>query len=243
MCGQSSPSSMKLEFLAMKWAITEKFRHYLIGATFVVLTDNNPLVRFQTAALGALEQRWASQLAQFNFEVKYRPGRANPADALSRLPFISHPPSISTPMTPKVALTESALCNHQSISTAAVIPPDGDVPPAPSPTQETLLPRLSRPELRQLQLEDVIIAPVLTAWPSKPKSSQDRQVRTLLQQHARLVCEDGVLLRQIMDPKFGASKQLVLPSTLRPDVLEMVHDRMGHQGYERTMDLLRPRVY
>ena len=33
----------KLEFLAMKWAITEKFADYLIGATFIVKTDNNPL--------------------------------------------------------------------------------------------------------------------------------------------------------------------------------------------------------
>ena len=35
-------SSMKLEFLALKWAITEKFRHYLLGAEFDVFTDNNP---------------------------------------------------------------------------------------------------------------------------------------------------------------------------------------------------------
>lgn len=36
-------SSMKLELLALKWAITEKFRGYLLGSKFVVLTDNNPL--------------------------------------------------------------------------------------------------------------------------------------------------------------------------------------------------------
>ncbi|KAL8586473.1 hypothetical protein ACOMHN_050068 [Nucella lapillus] len=42
-------SSMKLEFLAMKWAIAEKFRDYLLGSRFTVLTDNNPLVHFRTA--------------------------------------------------------------------------------------------------------------------------------------------------------------------------------------------------
>ena len=71
---EASYSSMKLEFLAMKWAITEKFLHYLIGANFTVLTDNNPLVHFNIARLGALEQRWAAQLAQFNFSVQYRQG-------------------------------------------------------------------------------------------------------------------------------------------------------------------------
>ncbi len=37
-------SSMKLELLAMKRSITEKFRHYLIGNYLTVLTDNTPYV-------------------------------------------------------------------------------------------------------------------------------------------------------------------------------------------------------
>ena len=50
-------SSMKLELLALKWAVTEKFRSYLLGAEFEVFTDNNPLSHLQTAKLGAVEQR------------------------------------------------------------------------------------------------------------------------------------------------------------------------------------------
>ena len=49
-------SSMKLEVLAMKWTITDKFRHYLLGGKFKVVTDNNPLTYFRSAKLGALEQ-------------------------------------------------------------------------------------------------------------------------------------------------------------------------------------------
>ena len=48
-------SSMKLEFLAMKWAITDKFWHYLLGAKFKVITDNNPLTYFHSTKLGTLE--------------------------------------------------------------------------------------------------------------------------------------------------------------------------------------------
>ena len=33
----------KLEFLALKWAVTDKFSDYLYGTKFIVLTDNNPL--------------------------------------------------------------------------------------------------------------------------------------------------------------------------------------------------------
>ena len=36
-------SSAKLELLALKWAVCEKFKDYLIGSKFTVLTDNNPL--------------------------------------------------------------------------------------------------------------------------------------------------------------------------------------------------------
>ena len=34
--------SSKLEFLALKWAITDQFHEYLYGGTFEVHTDNNP---------------------------------------------------------------------------------------------------------------------------------------------------------------------------------------------------------
>ena len=36
-------SSAKLELLTLKWAVCEKFRDYLIGLKFTMLTDNNPL--------------------------------------------------------------------------------------------------------------------------------------------------------------------------------------------------------
>lgn len=35
--------AMKLEFLCLKWAVTEKFYDYLYGNKFKVKTDNNPL--------------------------------------------------------------------------------------------------------------------------------------------------------------------------------------------------------
>lgn len=49
----SNYSSMKLELLALKWAMTEKFREYLLGQRCVVFTDNNPLSHLATAKLGA----------------------------------------------------------------------------------------------------------------------------------------------------------------------------------------------
>ncbi len=71
-------SSFKLELLALKWAVTEKFKDCPYGAEFTVFTDNNLLVHLNTAWLGAV--------VNFRYTIKYHPGTKNKnADALSRL--------------------------------------------------------------------------------------------------------------------------------------------------------------
>ncbi|XP_073515516.1 uncharacterized protein [Phyllobates terribilis] len=70
-------SSFKLEFLAVVWAVTERFKHYLASSKFTVYTDNNPLTHLDTARLAALEQRWMARLSNFEFTIKYRAGRSN----------------------------------------------------------------------------------------------------------------------------------------------------------------------
>lgn len=62
-------SSFKLELLAMKWAVAEKFKDFLWGAKMTVVTDNNPLTHLQTAKLGAVEQRWVAQLKSFEYTI------------------------------------------------------------------------------------------------------------------------------------------------------------------------------
>ena len=80
-------SSAKLELLALKWAVTEIFRDYLLGSKFTGYTDNNPLAYVKESKLGVAQNRWLSKLALFDFNIKYRSGKSNQAaDALSHHP-------------------------------------------------------------------------------------------------------------------------------------------------------------
>ena len=78
----------KLEFLALKWSITERFHEYLYGGHFEVYTDNNPLTYILTTAkLDAMGQRWVASLANCNFKIFYKSGKLNvEAEALSCIP-------------------------------------------------------------------------------------------------------------------------------------------------------------
>ena len=75
----------KLEFLALKWAVTEHFKEYLLYQPFLVKTDNNPLTYIMmTPNLDATGHQWVGALVQFNFELEYQKGRDNTlADVLS----------------------------------------------------------------------------------------------------------------------------------------------------------------
>ena len=78
-------SSAKIELLALKWSVCEKFKDYLLGSKFTVYTDNNLLVYIKTSKLGAAQIRWLSELALYDFDIVYHTGKSNlVADALSR---------------------------------------------------------------------------------------------------------------------------------------------------------------
>ena len=68
----------KLEFLALKWSVTERCREYLYGGHFEVYTDNNPLSYILTTAkLDATGQRWVASQANYNCKIFYRRGKLN----------------------------------------------------------------------------------------------------------------------------------------------------------------------
>ena len=259
-------SSMKLELLGLKWALAEKFRDMLIGAKCVVYTDNNPLSYVQTTGkLGATETRWVAELAQFDFEIKYRSGRSNRnADSLSRKTLhgkepksvrfeevtthdeVAHSMEQTTTHIPIcVPLTTVNMLGDSWVEEVQVR--SQTVAPSARNAMSTL-PSLSLDTLHQLQRADEVIGRVWEYWdcgrpPSKSQLPQEaKTVRRLLQLWPQLIECKGVLYRQITlnNQQF---KQLLLPRELRQEVLNSLHDQVGHQSPAKTLDLARTRCY
>ena len=60
----------KLEFLALKWVVMDRFHEYLYGGKFDVYNDNNPLTYILTSAkLDATGQHWVASLANYDFRI------------------------------------------------------------------------------------------------------------------------------------------------------------------------------
>ena len=88
LCGsKANYHSSKLEFLALKWAMTQQFKEYLMYQPFTIQTDNNPLTyMLMTPNLDPTRHHWVSALASFNFKLEYLRGTENRvADVLSRM--------------------------------------------------------------------------------------------------------------------------------------------------------------
>ena len=233
-------SAHKLEFLCLKWAITQKFSDYLYGNFFTVYTDNNPLTYvLSTARLDATGQRWVSELASYNFTIKYRSGRENrDADALSRLPGqykqIDH------------EVLKSVCNNIQPAPYVETLSMSINVMDNDETIESTDLDVLNPQEWRVRQRQDPVIGDFLRFVTQKvrpdPKAITSIEGKCLMKEYSHLIVRRGVLYRKIIyqgEERF----QLVLPKNWRNDALRGVHDEVGHFGRARGNSLLRDRFY
>ena len=234
--------SGKLEFLALKWAVTGRFSDYLgHGSKFTVYTDNNPLTYVMTTAkLNATGMRWVTELADYDFVIKYRPGKNNnDADGLSRNPL-----SIQ-----QLQRECTKICDRQELN-AILSPPDvcHCQPVSVEKLECVLAPAeqtpISQGELGMLQSEDRNIGPVYKAVvlgrrpPKKEKHALTRSSKLLLHQWDKLGIENGVLIRKTRD-----YAQIVLPEAFHALVFVELHQKMGHLAVERVENLARQRFY
>ena len=252
---ESNYPSHKLEFLALKWAVCEKFHEYLYGSKpFEVFTDNNPLTYVLTSAkLDACGQRWVAKLANYNFSIKYRCGVSNTeADALSRIKW---PEALSENMdidnenmdthvinailtgaVTKSSLIESVTCSTEVIPTEL----DNDTDKLSSINwmkEQRLDPNLG-----------VIIRLIESGqlFKRKLQGKDSTEIKSLLRNKKSLKLVKDVLYRKSYSDNSTTKKtqwQLVVPKLFRGRALSGCHDDVGHQGILRTLSLLRERFY
>ena len=241
--------SGKLEFLALKWSITEAFKCYLYHApNFRVLTDNNPLTYvMSTAKLNAVGR----ELAEYHFDIKYRPGKVSAdVDTLSKMSMDidEYEASCSEDISKKafIASGDAVLSNaaYDYITTIAdilSIPADTNSKPYASSNNA----RLKKVNLVDEQNKDPNISRILQfkSCGTRPSSKQRRGegpvMRQLLYEFDRLfVRDDGIFCRKI-----GDHIQIVLPVSLRRLLYQELHENMEHLGHERVYSVARDLCY
>ena len=223
----------KLEFLAFKWAVTEKFHEYLYGNTFSVVTDNNPLTYvLRNAKLDATGHRWVAQLANYNFTISYAPGSTNHvADALSRIKWPDVTSDVINQLLQahldQVTPVESFCYSHLAL------PDDLE--------QELEMSQTIHWAVEQDQDPDIgTVKKIL----SKKLVEGDLSLgaKKLMKEKKSLELIDDKLVRKRICSG-DVQYQLVVPNAYREVALKFVHDKMGHLGRDRTLELLRERYY
>ena len=252
---ESNYHAHKLEFLALKWAVCEKFHEYLYGTKpFEVFTDNNPLTYVLTSAkLDACGQRWVAKLANYNFSIKYRCGVSNTeADALSRIKW---PEAISE----KLDLDNRCMDTHiiNAILTGAVskssliesVSCNTDVIPTELDNTTSKLSNINWMKEQRLDPNLGVIIRLIESgqlFKRKLQGKDSTELKSFLRNKRCLKLYKDVLYRRSYSDNSTTKKtmwQLVVPKLFRERALSGCHDDVGHQGILRTLSLLRERFY
>ncbi|XP_053372981.1 uncharacterized protein LOC123532109 [Mercenaria mercenaria] len=238
-------SAYKLEFLALKWAVTEKFSDYLTSNHFTIFTDNNPLTYILTSAkLDATGQRWASALGEYDFEILYRPGINNAdADAMSRYPHEKVLLDNEEMMTIDNSVVK-AICGAITVPYIETLQSMNiniiDVTEDPGQPMAQIEMR----EIRRKQREDPIIDKWRIAVIDKtiPTKCYNKKDQIMKKNFDRLKIKRGILFREIEEDT-TKKEQLCIPEVYKEEILRGLHTDVGHPGRERTLRLIRERFF
>ena len=250
--------SGKLEFLALKWAITEKFRDYLYYApSFSVFSDNNPLTYILTSArLDATRHRWVSELADFNFQIFYKPGHLNKdADGLSRMPLDTDQYMEQCSSTVQLDAVKAVVGSlmHMEVNPLPVwvqsfSDANGNLLIDAESLGSAGIEIFRKEELTQAQREDPTMGKVIRLFQvgKKPchKEVKDPSMKAWLKEWSKLtIGVDGLLRRKYREPGNTELLQLAVPAKYRQVIFEELHVKMGHLGYERVLSLVKDRFF
>ena len=235
----------KLEFLALKWAITERFHEYLYGGNFEVFTDNNPLTYVLTSAkLDATGQRWVASLANYNFKIFYRCGHSNvDADSLSRILWevtqedhAQMGPIVKSLMfTPQTGIRVPHLPNAVIATKELIVRTDFQLTKAQWREEQGTDPSINK-------IVELIRTKKLASYECKKTDPND--LKGLMRQRKDLFLENGLLYRKAYFKTTNKLiHQFVMPVQFRKRTVMVCHDDYGHLGMDRVLILLQERYF
>ena len=237
--------STKLEFLALKWAVMEHFKEYLLYQPFLVKTDNNPLTYIMsTPNLYAMGHRWVSALAKYDFWLEYQKGWDNAAaDALSWVTTHLQPEAVQA-ILDGAAVDASQQGERES---PAVIENNQWLEQEVHVAARRVLVEMHVTDWAAAQKDDPELDAVLQWLGSRKKAN----LRTLLRE-CIMSEEDWMVWRNRQNfislqgtlylrstPK-GEDEDLLLfvvPKAHQTATLNGCHQDAGHQGHDRTLSL------
>ena len=231
--------SSKLEFLALKWALCEKFKPYVFYAPHtLVVTDNNPLTYISTTAkLTATGQRWVNELAEFKFSIQYRSGKSHiDADFLSRYPL---------PINEYLKYCDMSVSPSEISAIVCGLKYHPVIPARICPVQGSMGEKESNINLKAEQEKDETIQTVMDIVKSGKRLSTKElkqcpaDVISLLKNWSKLRIDNKGILCRVS----GNRRQVILPKGLRELVYKELHSKMGHLGVDRVTDLARERCF
>ena len=249
---ESNYPAHRLEFLALKWAVTTKFRDYLQYSPCKVLTDNNPLLYILNQLdIDAVSQRWIAELSKYDFQIVYRTGKSNTAaDSLSRLTSpIKDDGTLQQWCIEKCHVkailrgaTEEVTTADQSIISEC----DDNSSEDTFKNAEVLLNHNEKLNWNQIQRDDPDICYTIEHFvegqpDNKKISKQSSVIKAFYRIRKSLHMKNGLLCRTTKS--INCKDQVVLNPLCLPTLIHLYHELQNHMGEDRTVQLLKERFY
>ena len=254
--GEPKYHSSKLEFLALKWAVTEQFCEYLQYQPFTIWTDNNPLTYIlMTPNLDALGHCWVVALAGYNMKLEYLKGSDNKiADTLSRLP----PEKLNEEAVAELLdytctshKPRAELANINVIEESERVDQEVIVRYTQIVKQHKNFRNLANLDWVEAQRRDPVI-PTIVDWIKRPRGDRrtlaeylagvasEYEKRFYAAHQKEFTIQDNLLYLQATPTNSQDSVPVfVVPTKDQQAAIDGCHHSAGHQGWDRTLSLMK----
>ncbi|BHF67902.1 hypothetical protein SprV_0301093100 [Sparganum proliferum] len=206
-------STTRREMLALV-TFVKKFRHLLLAKHFIVRTDHQAL-KWLRKFKDAEGQvaRWQELLEEFDFEVQYRPGKRH-----------NNADTLSLPPLPPTRAQNDAL-----------------------PAAAIHISQTAQEQWAQMQTSDPNVSLIYDRQLHGSPKPSAREMESLSWE-AHCLWSMWPFLRLLDDILFfqhhpSLPKRLVVPRTLRLQVIRATHEELAHCGQAKTLDAVRQRYW